>query len=203
MSGLPRRRRRPPRGEGERRGARRARREPRRVGRAGRRRDVVGLGLAVRPGRELVGRVALDLRRRRAERVGGALDGRRADRRGAARRAERHGHSRRVAGGGDVDGARVELARDRGRVVVRVRRRQLQLQVGRVLVVGRDERSAGRVLEALDAVLVAVPGGGAVVQDQLPVERRAGQRAVLGRRWRSPRTRSTGPRPRSCPPPAC
>ena len=58
-----------------------------------------------------------------------------------------------------------------------------QLHVGRVLVVGSDE-GAGRAVDLADVVLVAVVGRGAVLQDQLPVQVRRRERAVLRRRWR-------------------
>jgi hypothetical protein len=57
--------------------------------------------------------------------------------------------------------------------------RQAELQVGRVLVVGRDERTAHRAGEVLYRVLVAVVGQVAVVQYQRPGELRSRQSAIL------------------------
>ena len=78
---------------------------------------------------------------------------------------------------------RLRVQQDRGRplLAARVRSREAQLQVRRVLVVRSVERSAGHTLVALERMLVAVRR--AVMEDERPREpgRRKGPVLCIGR----------------------
>ena len=94
-----------------------------------------------------------------------------------SRRIHRELETRRDGEEREVDRRRVEPHRRRRRETARVGRRQLQLEVGRVLVIGRAERAAGDARPALERVRVAVRR--AVLQQQRPRKCRRGKVALL------------------------
>ena len=148
----------------------RVRRERRRVARAARRRrDRVVLRAAVRPGTEVP-----DVRKRPLRR--GGLNGvHRSDddglrERGGLRRRGAHGQLQTCRGAQEVERGRLGVDADGGGVgqAVTVGRGELDVEVGRVLVVGGGEAAARHTRERLIRVRVAV--GRAVLDEHRPRE---------------------------------
>ena len=118
-----------------------------------------------------------ELRRDGADRVRGADDDRACERRrpcGAAHDELERSRRRRE---GEVDGLGLKQDALRVAETAGVGDGEAQLEMRRVLVVGRDERAAGDADEVLQRVRVAVRR--AVVEDQRPAERGRGERPLL------------------------
>ena len=146
---------------------------------AGRGRDLVALGLAVRPRVEPVVGRADKLRRLRRDRGGGADDRLVHQWGGAGLLVHAHAQVGGVRVDGDVHRLRIEPDGLRVRQAARVGRGHLQQQVRGIPVVRRDERAAGHPVVVLHGVCVAVVHGDAVVDDQVPRQGRGGQRTIL------------------------
>ncbi len=134
------------------------------------RRDRVRRSASIRPRDEAVRRPGNRLRRRRAHRIGGALDDGATERRRPARAPDGQLEPRRRRLEREHDGARIELPRLLARQAARVGNREAQLEMRGVLMVRRDERARRD----------AAPSTGSGVRDSRTDTRRGAVRAARG-----------------------
>src|SRR5262249_32960448 len=99
--------------------------------------------------------------------------------RGAGKAPDGELKSARLGLEGQIHGLGLERGARRRREALRVRRRQLELEPRRILVVRRVEATGRDAVPGLNGVKMAVDAVRAVVHEERPRKARGGQRTVL------------------------